>query len=166
MKFINEYRYSPEDTKTVFRAYYMFFNKVKVTHLASLVLCAVCTGLFVSSGLKRFLIFALIFLLIFLFKFVQYIVGARYDAARILEDTGEANPVLHYELGETLEIYRAGKHFISLPLENIAGCKEVPGGLVIFTMGNYNAMFKNDCYLEGGATALKAYLRENGVTVK
>ncbi len=144
----------------------MFFNKVKVTHLASLVLCAVCTGLFVSSGLKRFLIFALIFLLIFLFKFVQYIVGARYDAARILEDTGEANPVLHYELGETLEIYRAGKHFISIPLDRIAGCKEIPGALVIFTMGNYNAMFKNDCYLEGGATALKAYLRENGVTVK
>ncbi len=166
MKFINEYRYSPEDTKTVFRAYYMFFNKVKVTHLASLVLCAVCTGLFVSSGLKRFLIFALIFLLIFLFKFVQYIVGARYDAARILEDTGEANPVLHYELGETLEIYRAGKHFISLPLENIAGCKEVPGGLVIFTMGNYNALFKDGFYTEGGSTALKAFLREHGVTIK
>ena len=166
MKFINEYRYSPEDTKAVFRAYYMFFNKVKLMHLVSLVLCAVCFGLFISSGLKRFLVFAVIFLLIFLLKFVQYIVGSKYDADRIKEDTGEENPVLHYELGETLEIYRAGKHFISLPLDSIAGCKEIPGGLVIFTMGNYNALFKDGFYLEGGSTALKAYLREHGVTVK
>ena len=166
MRFINEYRYSPEDTKTVFRAYYMFFTKVKLTHLASLVLCAVCCGLYFSSGLLRFLIFGGIFLLIFLFKFVQYAVGSKYDAARILEDTGEENPVLHYELGETLEIFRAGKHFISLPLESIAGCKEVPGGLVIFTMGNYNALFKDGFYTEGGSTALKAFLREHGVTVK
>lgn len=166
MKFINEYRYTPEDTKTVFRAYYMYFNKVKFTHLASLVLCAVCCGLYFSSGLTRFLVFGAIFLVIFLFKFVQYAAGAKYDAARILEDTGEPNPVLHYELGETLEIYRAGKHFISIPLENIAGCKEVSGALIIFTMGNYNAMFKDGSYLEGGSTALKAYLREHGVTVK
>ena len=166
MKFINEYRYSPDDTKAVFRAYYMFFTKIKVTHLASLVFCAVCFGLYLSSGLTRFLVFAAIFFVIFLFKFIQYAVGAKYDAARILEDTGEPDPVLHYELGETLEIYRAGKHFVSIPLDRIAGCKEIPGALVIFTMGNYNAMFKNDCYLEGGATALKAYLRENGVSVK
>ena len=166
MKFINEYRYSPEDTKTVFRAYYRFFPKVLITHLASLVLCAVCFGLYLSSGLSRFIVFAAIFLIIFLFKFVQYAVGAKYDAARILEDTGESNPVLHYELGETLEIYRAGQHFISIPLDRIAGCKEVPGALIIFSMGNYNAMFKDGFYLEGGATALKAYLRENGITVK
>ena len=166
MKFINEYRYSPEDTKAVFRAYYMFFNRVKFAHLASLVLCAVCCGLFISSGLKRFLIFGLIFLLIFLFKFVQYIVGTRYDAARILEETGESNPVLHYELGETLEIFKAGEHVMSVPIDGIVGCKEVPGALVVFTFGNYNAMFKNDCFLEGGATAMKAYLREKGVNVK
>ena len=166
MRFINEYRYTPEDTKTVFRAYYMFFNKVKLMHLLSLVLCAACCGLYISSGLTRFLIFGIIFLLLFLFKFVQYLVGAKYDAARILEDTGESNPVMHCELGETLEIYRAGKHFISLPLESITGCKEIPGGLVIFTMGNYNAIFKDGCYLEGGSTALKAFLRDHGVTVK
>ena len=166
MRFVNEYRYSKEDTQAVFRAYYMYFNKVKFMHLASLVLCAVCVGLYISSGLTRFLIFGAVFLVFFLFKFVQYVVGSNFDAAKIKEDTGEEHPVFRYEIENSLEIYKAGQHFISIPLDKIAGAKEIPGGLVIFTMGNYNALFKDGFYTEGGSTALKAFLRQNGVVVK
>ena len=166
MRFINEYRYDIDDTRTVMKAYYLFFNKVKLLHLLMLVLCAVSTGLYISSGLKRFLVIAIIFLLMFLFRFVQYFVGTKYDAKRIQEETGEASPVYRYEIDNSIEIYRAGKLHASLPMESIAGCKEMNGCLVIFMMGGYSALLKNDSYLEGGATALKAYLREHGVAVK
>ena len=166
MRFVNEYRYDIEDTRTVMKAYYLFFNKVKLLHVLMLVLCAVSTGLYISSGLTRFLVIAVIFLLMFLFRFVQYFMGTKYDARRIQEETGEASPIYHYEIDDKVDIYRAGKLHASLPLDSIAGCKEMQGCLVIFLMGGYSALLKNDSYLEGGATALKAFLREHGVVVK
>ena len=163
---INEYRYSKEDSTLVLKAYYAFFPRTQVAHYAALALCLLSAFLYYRTTLVRFLVFAIILLLLFLYRFFQMSLGAKYDAARIKEDTGVDNPMMRYEFDKTLRIYREGKLQVALKMEDIAGCKEMNDVLVVFTTRNYTAMFKNGFYLEGGATALKALLRENGVVVK
>ena len=166
IRFVNEYRYSIEDTKQVLRAYYAFFPRTQITHYGALVAAAFSLFLFLQTSMKRFLIFAVILFLLFLYRFLQASLGARYDAAKIKEETGMDNPMLRYELDNCLRIYREGTLHFTVNFEDILGAKETRDSIIIFTNRNYTVMFKNGFYLEGGATALKAYLREHGVNVK
>lgn len=166
MKFINEYRYTIDDTKLIHSAYYAFFKKVQTFHYAAIILAAVSFYLFYQTTLKRFLIFGIIFLLIFGLRYVRNYFGAKYDADRIKEDTGVTNPMIRCELDDELRVYRDGKLQFAAPFEEMIGAKEMQGALVIFTARSYTALFKNGFYIEGGGTAIKAYLREKGVNVK
>ena len=166
MRFVNEYRYTIEDTKTVHSAYYAFFKKVQIFHYASLVLAAVSFYLYYHTTLKRFLVFVIIFLLIFAMRYIRNYMGAKYDAARIKEDTGAENPLIRCEIDNELRVYRDGKLHFSIPFEEMMGAKETKDALVIFSTKSYTALLKNGFYIEGGNTSLKAYLRNMNITVK
>ena len=166
IRFVNEYRYSIEDTRQVLKGYYSFFPRTQITHYATLVIGAFSLYLYFQTSLVRFIVFAVILFLLFLYRFLQMGVGARYDAAKIKEDTGMDNPMIRYELDSELRVYREGSLHATLNFEDMIGAKEIKDALVIFTNKNYTAMFKNAFYLEGGNTALKAYLREKGIVVK
>ena len=86
---INEHRYSKEDTVNALEAYYSFFTKTVIMHYAPLPIAAVCGYLYYTSGLKRFVVFAIIFLLLFLMRYAQIALGAKYDAMRMNEETAD-----------------------------------------------------------------------------
>ncbi len=163
---INEYRYSKEDTISALQAYYGFFKKTVIMHYAPLPLAAVCMYLMYSSGLKRFAIFAAIFLLIFLMRYAQIALAAKYDAMRMNEETGVPDPMIRYEIDSEIRVYRQNKLHVTIPLEDIVGCKDVKGSLAIFTKGNYTLYLRDGRYIEGGATMVKAMIRDMGVQVK
>ena len=166
MRFINEYKYNMADTVTALNAFNRYWKRKLIGRYGSLVLAAVSVGLFIGTHLTRFLVFGIIFLVIFGLGFLQVYLGAKFDAARIAEETGVPDPTMRYELDTELRIYRNGKLHLTIPLEDIYGAKAIPGALAVFTMGNCTALFKDDAYLEGGATALRAFLRERGATIK
>ena len=163
---INEYRYSKEDTISALQAYYGFFTKSVVIHYAALAMALVCIYLTYSSGLKRFAIFAVIFLVIFMMRFAQIALAAKYDAMRMNEETGVPDPMMRYEIDDEIRVYRQGKLHVTIPLDDIVGCKDVKGSLAVFTKGNYTLYLREGRYLEGGAIMLKSKLRDRGVTVK
>lgn len=166
MRFVNEYKYNQEDTFAALNAFNHYWKRKMIGRYGSLVLAAVSVGLYISTGLLRFIVFGVILLLIFGLSFLQVFLGAKFDAARIAEETGETSPTIRYELDDELRIYRNGKIHLTIPLEDIYGAKEISGALAVFTLGNCTALFKDACFLEGGATALRAYLREKGATIK
>ena len=166
MRFINEYKYDRSDTVTALNAFNRYWKRKMVARYGSLVLAAVSVGLYIGTHLTRFLVFGIIFIIIFCIGFLQVALASKFDAARIAEETGVPDPTMRYELDEELRIYRNGKLHLTIPLEDIYGAKAIPGALAVFTMGNCTALFKDDAYLEGGATALRAYLREKGATIK
>lgn len=163
---VNEYRYSKEVTVNALESYYKFFTKTQIFHYASLVLAAACVYLTYTSGLKRFAVFAVIFLLIFLLQFVKISLASKYDADRMAEECGVADPMMRYEIGDEIKIYRQGKFHVSIPLADIIGCKQNGGDLALFTKGNLTIYLKEGYYLEGGATAVKNLVRQLGVNVK
>ena len=163
---VNEYRYSKEDTIKALESYYRYFTKTIVFHYLALVLAGGCVYLTYSSGLKRFAVFAVIFLLIFLLRYVRISLGAKYDADRMKEDTGLADPMMRYEIGDEIKVYRQGKLHVTIPLADIVGCKQNGGDLALFTKGNYTLYLRDGAYTEGGATAVKALVRRLGVDVK
>ena len=166
MRFVNEYRYTIEDTKIVHEAYYGFFKKVQIFHYAALLLAAVSFYLYYQTTLKRFLVFVIIFLIIFALRYIRNYMGAKYDAARIKEETGSDNPMIRCEIDDELRVYRDGKlHFI-MPFEEMMGAKETKDALVIFSARSYTALLKNGFYLEGGNMSLKGYLRNKGIAVR
>ena len=166
MRFVNEYKYAPADTVDALNAFNRYWKRKLIGRYGALVLAAVSMGLFIGTHLTRFLVFCIIFVVIVGLSFLQVFLGAKFDAARIAEETGDKNPTMRYELDSELRIYRNGKLHLSIPLEDIYGAKEIPGALAVFTMGNCTALFKDSAFLEGGATALRAFLREKGATIK
>ena len=163
---VNEYRYSKEITIKALESYYNFFIKTQVFHYASLVLAALCVYLSYSSGLKRFAVFAVIFLLIFLLRYVRTSLAAKFDADRMMEECGVADPMIRYEIADDIKVYRQGKLHVSIALADIVGCKQNGADLALFTKGSYTVYLKDGCYSEGGATAVKALVRQLGVDVK
>ena len=163
---VNEYRYSKEVTIKAIECYYRFYTKTQVFHYLSLVLAAICVYLTYSSGLKRFAVFAVIFLIIFLLRYVRLTLASKFDADRMAEECGVADPMMRYEIEDEIRVYRQGKLNVSIPLADIAGCKQNGGDLALFTKGNYTVYLKDGAYLEGGATAVKALVRGLGVDVK
>ena len=111
-------------------------------------------------------IFAVIFLLIFLMRYVQIALAAKYDAMRMNEETGVPDPMMRYEIDQDIKVYRQGKLHVSIPLADVVGCRDTGGNLSIFTKGNYTIYLREGRYLEGGATVVKAMLRDMGVQVK
>ena len=166
MRFINEYKYCKDDTVNALNAFNRYWKRKLIGRYGALVLAAVSAGLFIGTGLKRFLVFCIVFIVIFALSLLQVYLGAKFDADRIAQETGQPDPTMRYELDTELRIYRNGKLHLSIPLEDIYGAKEIPGALAVFTLGNCTALFKDDAYLEGGATALRAFLREKGATIK
>ena len=166
MRFVNEYKYNLEDTFTALNAYNHYWKRKLVGRYGALVLAAVSAGLYLSTGLMRFIVFMVILLLVFGLSFLQVFLGAKFDAARMKEDTGMPDPAIRYELDNELRVYRNGNLYVNIPLEDIYGAKEVRGALVVFTKGNLTALFKDDGFLEGGPTALRAFLRDKGATIK
>lgn len=163
---INEHRYSKEDTVNALEAYYSFFTKTVIMHYAPLPIAAVCGYLYYTSGLKRFVVFAIIFLLLFLMRYAQIALGAKYDAMRMNEETGRPDPLIRYEIGDDIKVFRQGQFHVSIPLTDIVGAKQKGADLAVFTRGNYTLYFKADHYLEGGETQLKALVRAQGANVK
>ena len=163
---VNEYRYSKEITIKAIECYYKFFTKTQVFHYLSLALAAVCVYLTYTSGLKRFAVFAVIFLLIFLLRYVRIMLASRFDADRMAEECGVADPMMRYEIGDEIKVYRQGKLHIAIPLANIVGCKQNGGDLAVFTKENFTVYLKDGAYLEGGATAVKSLIRGLGANVK
>ncbi len=166
MRFVNEYKYAQADTVTALNAFNRYWKRKLIGRYGALVLAAVTLGLYIGTRMTRFLVFCIIFIIIVVLSLLQVFLGARFDAARIAEETGVPDPTMRYELDEELRIYRNGKLHLTIPLEDIYGAKAIPGALAVFTMGNCTALFKDDAYLEGGATALRAFLREKGATIK
>ncbi len=163
---VNEYRYSKEITIKALESYYNFFIKTQIFHFAALVLAAVCVCLSDSSGLKRFAIFAVIFLLIFLLRYVRTSLAAKFDADRMMEECGVADPMMRYEIGNEIRVYRQGQLHVTIALADIVGCKKNGADLALFTKGSYTIYLKDGCYSEGGATAVKALVRQLGADVK
>ena len=166
MRFINEYKYNRADTVAALNAFNRFWRRKMIARYGALVLAAVSAGLYIGTHLTRFLVFCIIFLIIFAMGFFQVQLASKFDADRIAQETGVPDPTMRYELDTELRIYRNGKLHLTIPLEDIYGAKAIPGGLAVVTMGNCTALFKDDAFLEGGATALRAFLRERGATVK
>ena len=166
MRFVNEYRYSKSDTTAALNAFNLYWVRKQVARYGSLALALISLWLYISTGLARFIVFAVILFLIFGLGFLQTALATKFDAARIAEETGVPDPIIRYELDDELRIYRNGKLHLTIPLEDIVGCKVINGALAVFTIGNCTALFKDNCYLEGGATALRAFMRERKVNVK
>jgi len=165
--FINEYRYDESDTRTALNAYNAYWGRKRVAKIGMIILAALSIYLYMRTGLIRFVVFAVIFAFIFCLTFLQIILGARYDAARIKEETGVPHPTIRYELDdEKLKVFRNGVIHVSIDTADIIGAKVISGATVVFTKGNYTTLFKDGSFLEGGATALRAFLREKGATIK
>ena len=90
----------------------------------------------------------------------------REDVFRMMEECGVADPMMRYEIGDDIRVYRQGKLHVTIALADIVGCKQNGADLALFTKGSYTIYLKDGCYSEGGATAVKALVRQLGVDVK
>ena len=86
MRFVNEYKYAQADTVTALNAFNRYWRRKLIGRYGALVLAAGTMGLYIGTGLTRFLVFSIIFIVIFALSLLQVFLGAKFDAARIAAD--------------------------------------------------------------------------------